>query len=145
VKNINDNLCARAAALMLALALALAALPALADCPLDLGHGTGLVVFSEHFIIAVRPDPAVIEVGEPIDLILNVCTKGGDAAELLAIDARLNDQHVVGRAPTIIVGDDGRYRAEGLTFDAPGLWEVGFSVRQGGWSERLSHELVVKK
>jgi hypothetical protein len=124
---------------------AAASASAFADCPLDLGHGTGLVVFSEHFIIAVRPDPAVIEVGEPIALILNVCTKGGDAAELMGIDARLDDQHVVGKVPTIIVGDDGRYRAEGLMFNAPGFWEVGFSVRRGAFSERLSHDLVVKK
>jgi hypothetical protein len=129
----------------LALGVAAVTTPVLADCPLDLGHGTGLVVFSEHFIIAMRPDPAVIEVGEPIALILNVCTKGGDVAELTSIDARLDDQHVLRRPPSIVPGDDGRYRAEGLTFNAPGYWEVGFSVRSGTFSERLSHDLVVRK
>jgi len=133
------------AAFVMLAAAAVTARPALADCPLDLGHGTGLVVFSEHFIIAMRPDPAIVEVGEPIALILNVCTKSGDAAELTGVDARLDDQHVMKQTPRIVVGDDGRYRAEGLTFNAPGMWEVGFSVRQGTFSERLSHDLVVKK
>ena len=40
----------------LALLMILVATPALADCPMDLGRGTGIVVFSEHFIIALRPD-----------------------------------------------------------------------------------------
>src|SRR2546430_667252 len=43
--------------LLAALLVLLAALPAWADCPLDLGRGTGLVVFSDHYMVAFRPDP----------------------------------------------------------------------------------------
>jgi hypothetical protein len=130
---------------LLLAALVLPTMPALADCPLDLGHGTGLVVFSEHFIIAMRPDPMVVEVGEPIALILNVCTKNGDAAELLSVDAQLDEQHALNHAPKIVPGSDGRYRAEGLTFSAPGSWEVGFDVRSDKFTERLTHGLTVRK
>jgi hypothetical protein len=115
-----------------------------ADCPLDLGHGTGWVVFSEHYMIAFRPDPLRIETNEPIALVLNVCTKDGEAAELVGVaadnlDVKGPEQHL-----KIVPGAEGRYRAEGLTLPTVGRWEIDFDVRSGGESERLSHELVVK-
>src|SRR5216684_2640743 len=119
------------------LLLSLAAGPAWADCPLDLGRGTGWVVFSDHYMIAFRPDPSRIEIGEPFALVLNVCTKGGDAAELVGVDAQLSDeararpQHL-----KIVPGKDGRYRAEGLLLPTVGRWEVGFDIRSGEESER---------
>src|SRR5947207_16004675 len=110
--------------------LSLVAAPAWADCPLDLGRGTGWVVFSDHYMIAFRPDPARIEIGEPFALILNVCTKRGDAAELVAVDVQMSDE---GRGAIqhlrIAAGVDGRHRAEGLTLVATGRWEVIFDVR----------------
>ncbi len=136
----------RAAAL--AVLLTLAALPAApvahaADCPLDLGHGTGLVVFSEHFILAVRSDPAAIEVGQPVVLHLNVCTKGGEPAELTKVDAQLDEANII-EETRIVRGANGRYRVEGLTFNAAGSWEIGFEVNAGGRVERLSHDLIAK-
>jgi hypothetical protein len=124
----------------------LLAAPALADCPLDLGHGVGWVVFSQHYMIAFRPDPIRIEIGEPFALILNVCTKGGDAAELLGVDAQPSDdtrgstQHL-----KIVPGKDGRYRAEDLLLPRAGRWEIAFDVRSSGESERLTHEIVLQK
>ena len=132
----------RAAALA-ALAL-LVASPAFADCPLDLGRGTGIVVFSEHFIIAVRPEPARFEVGEKFALVLNVCTKGGEPAELMGVDAQLDEKNLIDQAPLIVAGRDGRYRVEGLVLTAPGSWEVGFNVREGKDVERLTHDIAVK-
>ena len=67
----------------------LASLPAWADCPLDLGRGTGLVIFSDHYLVAFRPEPLQIEVGEPFSLLFNVCTKSNEPAELVAIDAQM--------------------------------------------------------
>jgi hypothetical protein len=127
----------------LAFLVMLAAPPALADCPLDLGRGTGMVVFSEHFIIAVRPEPLHFGVGEPFALILNVCTKDNEPAELMSIDAQLDEKNVIDSVPNIVGGKDGRYRAEGLVVTAPGSWEVGFNVRSGKDVERLTHDLVV--
>lgn len=131
-------------AVVLAALLFLAALPAFADCPLDLGRGTGIVVFSEHFIIAVRPEPLRFEVGDTFALVLNVCTKGGEPAELVSIDAQLDEKNVIDEVPKIVAGKDGRYRAEGMVLTAPGSWEVGFNVRQGKDVERLTHDIVVK-
>jgi hypothetical protein len=128
---------------LLALLLVVLATPALADCPLDLGRGTGIVVFSEHFIIALRPDPLRLEVGTTVALVLNVCTKGGEPAELMGIDAQLDEKNVIAEAPRIVSGESGRYRVEGLVFTAPGSWEIGFNVREGKDVERLTHDLIV--
>ncbi len=131
---------------VLSFGLAMIAVPAWADCPLDLGHGVGWVVFSQHYMIAFRPDPSRIEIGEPFALVLNVCTKGGDAAELVGVDAQMSEQ---ARGPSqhlkIVPGKDGRYRAEGLLLPAAGRWEVGFDVRSPGESERLTHEIVLQQ
>ena len=126
-----------------ALLLIAIAAPALADCPMDLGRGTGIVFFSEHFIIALRPEPLRIEVGDAFALILNVCTKGGEPAELVGIDAQLDEKNVISEVPRIVPGGSGRYRAEGMVLTAPGSWEIGFNVRVGKDVERLTHDLIV--
>lgn len=117
--------------------------PALADCPLDLGHGTGIVIFSEHFIIALRPDPLRLEVAGPFALVLNVCTKGGEPADLVSVDAQLDEKNAIGGVTNIVSSGEGRYRVEGLVLPAPGAWEIGFNVRQGKDAERLTHDLIV--
>jgi len=135
----------------LALALTLfSAIPNLsealaADCPLDLGHGTGLVVYTQRHMLALRPEPLQIEVGIPFTLIMNVCTKRGEPAELVAIDATMPaHKHGMNYTPKIVAGVDGRYRVEGLVFHMPGEWELVLDVRSGGEMERLTHGLVVK-
>ena len=121
------------------------ALPAWADCPLDLGRGTGWVVFSDHYMVAFRPDPMRIEVGEPFALLFNVCTKGGSPAELVAVDATMPDhKHGMNYRPTIVAAGDGRYRAQGMVFHMPGRWELAIDVRAGEESERLTHEIILK-
>ena len=121
------------------------AVPAWADCPLDLGRGTGWVVYSDHYLIAFRPDPMRIDVGEPFALLFNVCTKNGNPAELVTVDAQMLDlERGLKSRPTIVSAGDGRYRAEGLVLDAAGRWELAIDVRAGEESERLTHELIVK-
>ena len=132
----------RSLALVLSLVLAL---PAWADCPLDLGRGTGWVVFSDHYMIAFRPEPMRIEVGEPFALLFNVCTKDGNPAELVAVEATMPEhKHGMNYRPTIVAAGDGRYRAEGMVFHMPGRWEVAMDVRAGEESERLTHEIILK-
>jgi hypothetical protein len=121
------------------------ALPAWADCPLDLGRGTGWVVFSSHYMIAFRPDPMQIEVGGPFALIMNVCTKDGEAAELVAVDAQMPEhRHGMNYRTQLVPGGNGRYRVEGLLFHMPGRWELNFDVRSGEETERLSHDILLK-
>ena len=118
--------------------------PAWADCPMDLGRGTGWVIFSAHYMISFRPDPMRVEIGEPVALVLNVCTKDSEAAELVAVTV----QPVEGKAPSqqlkIVRGESGRYRAEGLVLGAAGHWQVDFDVTSAQGSEQLTHEIVVK-
>ena len=128
-----------------ALIALLIAFPAWADCPLDLGRGTGLVIFSGHYLVAFRPDPVRIEVGEPFSLLFNVCTKNDKPAELVAIDAQMPEhKHGMNYATTIRNDGNGRYRVDGLLFHMPGSWEVAFDVRSGGDIQRLSHDFVLK-
>ena len=119
--------------------------PAMADCPLDLGRGTGWVVFSDHYMIAFRPEPMRIETGEPFALLLNVCTKNGNPAELVAVEAQMPEpKRAMKGKPTIVSAGEGRYRAEGMVFDRSGRWEIAMDVRAGEESERLTHEIILK-
>jgi hypothetical protein len=114
-----------------------------ADCPLDLGHGTGIVIFSERYMLALRPDPIRVEVGQPFALLMNVCTKAGEPAELVDVVVTLNeDTHAA--KPRVQAGDNGRYRVEDVLLPRAGSWEIAFDVRSGGEIERLTHDIVLK-
>ena len=114
-----------------------------ADCPLDLGHGTGIVIFSDRYMLALRPEPLRIEIGQPFTLLMNVCTKAGEPAELVDVDVTLNElTHAA--APRVQGGESGRYRVEGLLLPKAGSWEIAFDVRTGGEVERLTHDIVLK-
>ncbi|MDP1750419.1 MAG: hypothetical protein Q8L22_13250 [Reyranella sp.] len=116
-----------------------------ADCPLDLGRGSGLVIFSDHYMIAFRPDPLRIEVGEPFALLFNVCTKSGSAGELVAVDAQMPEhKHTMNYHPSIVSKGDGRFRVEGLVFHMAGHWELSIDVRAGEEIERLTHDYYLK-
>jgi len=120
-----------------------------ADCPLDLGHGTGVVFYSDQYMIALRPDPIRIEVGQPFGLIMNVCTKAGEPAELAGVEATMPEhKHGMNYAPTIKAVGEGRYRVEGMLFHMPGSWEVAFDVRPAGKPgaevQRLTYDFVLK-
>jgi hypothetical protein len=114
-----------------------------ADCPLDLGHGTGIVIFSERYMLALRPEPMRIEVGEPFALLMNVCTKAGEPAELVDVAVSL-DEGTPAAHPRVKPEDNGRYRVEGLMLPRAGSWELAFDVRAGGEIDRLTHDIVLK-
>ena len=114
-----------------------------ADCPLDLGHGTGIVIFSERYMLALRPDPIRIEIGQPFALLMNVCTKAGEAAELVDVVVSL-DESTTAAKPTVRSQDNGRYRVEGVLLPKAGSWEIAFDVRTSGEIERLTHDIVLK-
>jgi hypothetical protein len=123
--------------------------PALADCPLDLGHGTGTVIYSDQYLIAFRPDPLRIEVGQAFALIMNVCTKAGEPAELVRVEAATAEhKRSLTGSLAIKAGSDGRYRVEGLLFPVPGTWEVAFDVRPtgkpGAEIQQLTHDFLLK-
>ncbi|MBS0525097.1 MAG: hypothetical protein JSS04_15835 [Proteobacteria bacterium] len=114
------------------------------DCPLDLGHGTGIVIFSDRYMLALRPEPMRVEVGQPFSLLMNVCTKDGEPAELVDVEVTL-DEGAHADTPRVLPEDNGRYRVEGLMLPTPGSWELAFDVRTGdGKVERLTHDIVLK-
>jgi hypothetical protein len=117
---------------------------ALADCPLDLGRGTGWVVFSDQYMVAFRPEPMRIDVGQPFALLLNVCTRKGNPAELVGIEAQMEEGRPMTVKAALVSVGEGRYRAEDLILNVPGRWELAIDVRSGGESERLTHEIIVK-
>ncbi|HSI02321.1 MAG TPA: hypothetical protein VLA02_17100 [Reyranella sp.] len=131
--------------LRLALLSLLVSTPALGDCPLDLGHGTGIVIYSERYMLAMRPEPMRLEVGLPFMLLMNVCTRRDEPAELVGVDATMPEhKHGMNYATTIRSNGNGRYRVDGLLFHMPGSWEVAFDVRSGGEIQRLTHDFVLK-
>lgn len=115
-----------------------------ADCPLDLGHGTGMVIYSDRYMLALRPEPMRIEIGEPFELLMNVCTKAGQPAELVDVVVTLDEGGPAAK-PHVQPEDNGRYRVEGLMLPTAGSWEIAFDVRTGtGEVERLTHDIVLK-
>jgi hypothetical protein len=114
-----------------------------ADCPLDLGHGTGIVIFSDRYMLALRPEPMRIEIGEPFTLLMNVCTKAGEPAELVDVVVTL-DEATPAATPRVQSENNGRYRVKGLMLPKAGSWELAFDVRAGGEVERLTHDIVLK-
>ena len=96
-------------------------------------------------MVAFRPEPLRIEVGQPFSLLFNVCAKSGSPGELVAVDAQMPDhKHGMNYRPTIVPGGDGRYRVDGLVFHMPGYWELSIDVRTGEESERLTHDFILK-
>ena len=83
--------------------------------------------------------------GAPFTLVMNVCTRRGDGAELLRVEATMPEhKHGMNYTPTIVVIGNGRYRVEGMLFHMPGEWELAFDVRSGEEIERLTHDIVLK-
>ena len=149
VDGVFHALCLRTMRLVLVLLGLVAALlawaaPAMADCPLDLGRGTGWVIFSDHYMIAFRPEPMRIEVGEPFALLLNVCTKSGNPAELVAVDAQLPDQPAWAASRPSYRPVTAAIAPRTWCFRKPGRWELDIDVRSGEESERLTHEIILK-
>ena len=136
---------AAAMRLLAALIALLIAVPAWADCPLDLGRGTGSSVLRATTWWPSGPSRCASRSAQPFSLLFNVCTKNDKPAELVAVDAQMPEhKHGMNYRPTIVSLGDGRYRVDGMVFHMPGRWELAFDVRAGEESERLSHEFVVK-
>jgi hypothetical protein len=108
-------------------------------------RGTGWIVFSQRYMIAFRSDPMQLEIGVPVVLVMNVCTKEDEAAELVAVEVwPLDETKGVRQHLKLVGGKSGRYRAEGLAFVSSGNWEIEFDVRSDGNTEQLTHQLIVK-
>jgi len=113
------------ALLGLLLALLAGVAPAMADCPLDLGRGTaGSCSPTIHDRLSPRAECASRSASRS-RCCSTSCTKNGNPAELVAVEAQMPEQkRAMKYKPTIVSAGEGRYRAEGMVFDMPGRWET---------------------
>jgi len=108
----------------LALALVLAAGPALACGPDGAWRGAAGGVAA-----ALVAEPAV-RVSEPFALAIALC--GDGAPKLLRVDAGMPaHRHGMNYRPTLSAVGPGAWRAEGMVFHMPGLWEVRLEIEGG--------------
>lgn len=121
----------------LAIALVVLATPAVAACdpsfPLQAQGGA--------LSASLKPTPAKIPIGEPFDLEIVLCSSGGAPPALQRVDAEMPaHKHGMNYRPSLVTVGPGRYRADGLMFHMPGLWEMRLETAGGG---RLSLSLTV--
>jgi len=91
----------------------------------------------------MSPPPAV---GRHFGLVFAVCgLAGASQPDSVAVDARMPSHgHGMNYRPTVATLGGGRYRAEGLMFHMPGVWELVFVLREGGASGRITHTFVLR-
>jgi hypothetical protein len=108
-----------------AAALGLLACQAATACPPNVQTGT--LVEHPAVQLAWRTEPATITVGKPFVLWLTVCPS---SATLTRVDAQMPaHRHGMNYKPSIQAVSPGQWRAEGLLWHMPGVWEWRFDVQ----------------
>lgn len=109
------------------------------------GGGDALRAQGTRYTVHFRamPKPAV---GQHFALAFAVCAASGAGhPESVSVDARMPSHgHGMNYRPTVSALGGGRYQAEGLMFHMPGEWEVAFTVKDAGASERITYTLVLR-
>lgn len=97
--------------------------------------------------LAFRSTPSPIVMGTHFSLDIAVCPLAGNpVANALRVDAIMPaHQHGMNYAPSLRQISPGLYRADGLMFHMPGLWEFRFEIRgkPSSMPERLSYQLTL--
>ncbi len=97
--------------------------------------------------LAFSSTPSPIVMGTHFSLAIAVCPLAGNpVANTLRVDAIMPaHQHGMNYAPSLRQIGPGLYRADGLMFHMPGLWEFRFELRgkQSSKPERLSYQLTL--
>lgn len=101
---------------------------------------------SPSFIVGYAPDPANISVAEHFSVILEVCKKDGKPyMGTPIVDAHMPmHRHGMNYRPTIEKISDGIFRAVGFLFHMPGKWQFKFDIEDGGKSERVTLDYLLK-
>jgi hypothetical protein len=108
-----------------AVPLGLLAWQAAAACPPNTQAGT--LIEHPSVQVAWRTEPATITVGKPFVLWLTVCPS---SATLTRVDAHMPaHRHGMNYKPSIQAQGPGQWRAEGLLWHMPGVWEWRFDVQ----------------
>jgi hypothetical protein len=121
-----------------ALAGVFVAAPALA-CDPGLPGNDAARIEGQRYVVAWRPRPAPIRLGEFFALEIAVCARAGaEPPAALRVDAQMPEhRHGMNYRPSVVRAGDGRFVASGLLLHMPGRWEFSFDVRAAGQSETL--------
>jgi hypothetical protein len=109
------------------------------------GERDSLRAQGARYTVYFRATPTP-EVGRHFALIISVCSlNGAKHPESVIVDARMPSHgHGMNYRPTITALKPARYRAEGLMFHMPGIWEIAFVVRDAEIAERITHTIKVQ-
>lgn len=78
-----------------------------------------------EFAAALRPDPAPVRISETFALDIALCPGSHAAPALRRVDAEMPaHRHGMNYRPSLTATGPDRWRAEGLLFHMPGLWEI---------------------
>ncbi len=121
-----------------ALAGALFAAPALA-CDPELPAGDAARIEGDRYVVAWRPRPAPIRLGEFFALEIAVCARtGAGPPAALRVDAQMPaHRHGMNYRPSVARAGEGRFIASGLLLHMPGRWEFSFELRAAEHGETL--------
>jgi hypothetical protein len=91
------------------------------------------------YVVAWRPEPPTLQLGEFFALEVATCSKSGAALPTqLRLDAVMPEhKHGMNYQAMVTSRGKGRFRAEGLLLHMPGLWEFSFELRGSGGDEVL--------
>lgn len=91
--------------------------------------------------VAWWAEPALITVGQPFVLQLQLCPVG---AQLLRVDATMPEhRHGMNYKPSLKPLGGGRWQAEGLLWHMAGRWELRLDVRNAGTEHRLLQSVTL--
>lgn len=119
--------------------------PALA-CDPGLPGGDAARIEGQRYVVAWRPRPAPIRLGEFFALEVAVCARdGANVPAMLRVDARMPEhRHGMNYRPSAARAGDGRFVASGLLFHMPGRWELSFDLRAGEYGETLRASVTIR-
>lgn len=135
-----------AAAGALLLGLLMASPGAAQTCVARVAGDGDEMVESTAYVVAYRTRPGPIVVGQHFSIDLAVCPRGdAPSPDAVRVDAHMPEhRHGMNYRPVVTAQAAGRYRAEGLLFHMPGLWELVFEVRAPGRSDRLIRSIELE-
>lgn len=110
-------------------------------------EGEGLhKVEGSDYVVAWRPEPSTLQVGEFFAIEMATCSKSRAAPPTqLRVDAVMPEhKHGMNYRPAVTSIGEGRFRAEGLLLHMPGLWEFSFDVRGPGGTEVLRERVSLR-
>jgi hypothetical protein len=108
--------------------------------------GPTKTVDGKRYTIVYKTVPEPVKVGTHFAVDFAVCPRApADAPRTVRVDASMPaHRHGMNYRPVVTAKSAELFRAEGLLFHMPGLWELTFDVDGGGRIERLTSPLQLE-